>query len=402
MNRAAPRAHEGSPARDARAGVWDPIVGHEAAVESLRRMVSARRVPHALLFAGPSGTGRGTVATALAAALNCAADGCGGCESCAKVARGVHPDVHVIEPEGEQLLVEEVRAVREEAFRSRHEGRAKIFIVREADRMNATAANALLKVLEEPPADVVFVLLASSPEDLLPTVRSRCRSIDFHDASPAEVRRALVDRYGVAEEQAVWAVAAAQGRLGRAVALATDAGTAERRMSHLRIPAALAAGDAASALEAATGLLAEAEDSAAGLRDRHREQIQVIEDSLGGSRGSATFVRRAERRQKRELRRAQRDALDEALVDLAGWYRDILLVQSGTGGDLVNPDMADALAREAEGMPVRAVLGAIACLEEARARLVRGAQALLAVEAALLGIQAAMAGTTTPGRLGRQ
>ena len=162
------------------ASIWDLVVGHDEAVAVLREVVASERVPHAWLFTGPPGIGKLHTARVFAAALNCPAGGDGTCDSCRRILRGVHPDVHLIVPEGENLLVEDVRAVREEASRSRHEARTAVFVLDEADRMTEAAANALLKVLEEPPPQVVFVLVARSADAVVETVPSRARAERLH------------------------------------------------------------------------------------------------------------------------------------------------------------------------------------------------------------------------------
>ena len=167
--------------------VWDLVVGHDEQVTALREAIAGDRVTHAWLFTGPPGIGKLHTARVFAAALNCPSGGDGTCETCRRILRGVHPDVHLIVPEGDFLLVEEVRAVREEASRSRREARTAVFIFDEADRMTEAAANALLKVLEEPPANVVFVLVARSPEALVGTVPSRARTVPFVPLSLAEL-----------------------------------------------------------------------------------------------------------------------------------------------------------------------------------------------------------------------
>ena len=159
--------------------MWSRLIGQATAVRILRDAVASGAPGHAYLFVGPQGVGRELAAMALAASLNCPDGGCGVCDVCARVLRRAHPDVYTIAPEGAQILVDQVRTVRENAYLSPYEGRVKVFLFEDAHRLNPAASNALLKVLEEPPGDVVFVLVTESPEDLLPTVVSRCRRVDF-------------------------------------------------------------------------------------------------------------------------------------------------------------------------------------------------------------------------------
>ena len=155
----------------------------------LKDAVASERVTHAWLFTGPPGIGKLHTARVFAAALNCPAGGDGTCDTCRRILRGVHPDVHLIVPEGDNLLVEDVRAVREEASRTHHEAPTAVFILDEADRLTEAAANALLKVLEEPPPEVVFVLVVRSAEALVGTVPSRARTLPVREPVPGRADR---------------------------------------------------------------------------------------------------------------------------------------------------------------------------------------------------------------------
>jgi DNA polymerase III subunit delta' len=196
--------------------IWELVVGHDEAVAVLKEAVAAERVTHAWLFTGPPGIGKLHTARVFAAALNCPAGGDGTCDTCRRILRGVHPDVHVVVPEGDNLLVEDVRAVREEASRTHHEAPTGVFILDEADRLTEAAANALLKVLEEPPPGVVFVLVARSAEALVGTVPSRARTLPFVSLSQAELTAALGADLGLDPDQTAWAAAASHGRLAQA------------------------------------------------------------------------------------------------------------------------------------------------------------------------------------------
>src|SRR6187397_1628489 len=220
------------------------IIGHRRLVALLSRAVARETLPATLLFAGPRGVGKRRVAVGLAETLNCPTpvttpdlprDACGECASCRRIARGVHPDVPVVEP-GElgSIKIEQVRDVVDRAGYRPFEGRRRLVIVDEAEAMVAAAQNALLKTLEEPPPASVFVLISSMPDALLPTVLSRCQRLRFGDLSAADVADALMRDHGYKETEARAAAADAEGSIGRALSV-ESAGVSDAREMALRL-----------------------------------------------------------------------------------------------------------------------------------------------------------------------
>jgi DNA polymerase-3 subunit delta' len=399
--------------------IWELVVGHDEAVEMLEEAVAAERVTHAWLFTGPPGIGKLHTARVFAAALNCPAGGDGTCDSCRRILRGVHPDVHLIVPEGDNLLVEDVRAVREEASMTHHEAPTAVFILDEADRMTEAAANALLKVLEEPPPEVVFVLVARSAEALVGTVPSRARTLPFVSLSLAELTAALGHDLGVDPEQTAWAAAASHGRLARGRALLTDEAARTRRATVLDLVERLAGGQPSDALGAAATVVAIADEVAAAAKLRQERELAEFEEAFGSGRGTGALRKRLETRHRRELRRVRFDAIRDALADLLGAYRDIALLTSdpsaggGSGtppgapagvgaadaagtAPLVHPDKAGTFTRLARGIDAATALRAAGALEEADRRLAIGAAPLLTLEAAFLSAQTALRGPSIP------
>jgi DNA polymerase-3 subunit delta' len=346
----------------------------------------------------------------------------------------------VIVPEGDNLLVEDVRAVREEASRTHHEAPVGVFILDEADRMTEAAANALLKVLEEPPPGVVFVLVVRSAEALVGTVPSRARVLPFVSLSLAELTAALGQDLGLDPAQTTWAAAAGHGRLAKARALLTDEASRTRRATVLDLTERLATGQPSDALAAAATVVAIADEVAAAAKVRQDRELAELEEAFGTGRGTGALRKRLETRHRRELRRARFDAIREALADLLGAYRDIALLtgeagpglqgeetagggSTGTsaagagapggpelpggaevpvgdgafgGAPLVHPDKAGTFARLARGIDPATALRAAGALEEADRRLAIGAAPLLTLEAAFLSVQAALRGPSIP------
>ncbi len=375
-------------------GMWDRLVGQEQAVRTLRDAVAAGAVGHAYLFVGPEGVGRVLAALALAASLNCERGGCGECSVCLRTLRRAHPDVYMVAPEGAQILVDQVRDVRNAAYRSPMEGPTKVFIFEDAHRLNPSAANALLKVLEEPPGDVLFVLMTSSPEDLLPTIASRCRRVEFYALGPVEITRVLVEHHGAAPELAEWA-ARTGGDLSTALRFTKDPDAPARRGAHLELPGRLVRGGPAEAIRAAAELADEAKAAVAALAKRQKEELARTLEAFGEGRGTGAIRKRVEDRHKREARRTETSVYDSVLRDLASFYRDVLL--SGAGAPaalLINTELGERVERAAAVADPAWLVAALERIEQTRRALARNAAPALALEALFmeLGTPRARAG----------
>lgn len=362
-------------------GMWERLVGQEQAVRTLRDGVASGNSGHAYLFVGPEGVGRVLAAFALAASLNCEQGGCGECSTCARTLRRTHPDVHLVMPEGAQILVDQVRDVRAAAFRSPMEARTKVFIFEDAHRLNPAAANALLKVLEEPPGDVLFVLMTSSPDDLLPTIASRCRRVEFYALGPAEIARVLMEHHGTAPEIAEWA-ARTGGDLSTALRFVKDADAPSRRGGHLELPGRLVRGGPGEAVRAAAELADEAHAAVTSLGKKQKEELTRSLEAFGEGRGTGAIRKRIEDRHKREARRIETAVYDSALRDVASFYRDVLLSGAGAPREaLINRELADKMERAAAVADPAWLVGAIDRIEQTRRALARNAAPALAMEA---------------------
>ena len=341
--------------------VWDQLVGQDDAVELLRgaAQAAARRsdgpaMTHAWLFVGPAGSGRSVAARAFAAALQCDRPdnlGCGECTACRTVLAGTHPDVRLVVPEGLSISVAETRDLVQRSAHLPVTGRWQVVIIEDADRLGERASNALLKAIEEPSPRTVFMLCSPSshPDDVAVTIRSRCRFVSLRTPGAAAVA-AVLEHDGVDAATATWAAAAGQGHIGRSRRLARDTAARGRRGAVLAIPASLTSLQAC--LDAADHLVSAAEAEAEALTTEldtsETESLQVALGAGGTGQGVAASVRGAagtlrelEKRQKSRATRAQRDAHDRALVDLAAFYRDVLLRQTGAAVAPAHPDLAD-------------------------------------------------------------
>ena len=377
--------------------VFTSLVGQEAVVEQLQAAAEGNGMTHAWLFTGPPGSGRSVAARAFAAALQCAQHGCGTCEACHQALSGNHPDVAVIVPEGLHLLIDQAREVIQRSSRAPTRGRWQVTLIEDADRMEERTSNTLLKAVEEPPPHSVLLLCAPSVDDLLPTIRSRCRLVQLRTPTAEAVAQVLVDRDGVDPAMAAFAARAAQGHIGRARRLATNEETRRERMDVLRLPTAL--GTVGSALTAAKDLVdaakEEADKLALGRDEPEREALATALGAgatgkgipAGAPRGGAGALKELERRQKSRGTRTQRDALDRALIDLAAFYRDVLTVQLGTGAALVHADLVDQASRIAGGTAPEDTLRRIDAVLACREAIEGNVAPQLAVEAMALALR---------------
>lgn len=337
--------------------VWDSLIGQDAVVDELAHAASdPEAMTHAWLITGPPGSGRSTAAVAFAAALQCPDHGCGTCSICTTAIAGSHPDVDLVRSETLSYGVDDAEELIKRAFLVPADAPWHIVVIEDGDRLTPAAANMLLKVLEEPPPHLVWLLCAPSPEDVLPTIRSRTRSVHLRTPSTGEVAEALRERYGVDPAMAAFAARASQGHIGRARALAVDEEARRRRQEVLRIPGGLR--DLSSCFVAAEELLAMATEDAASITDAldAAEEESLMRAYGVGAEGvtKARFDKLAERALK-DLRRVQasrrkravRDQLDRALVDLLTFYRDVLVLQVDAGVPLVNDEMRTQLTQEA-------------------------------------------------------
>ncbi|BBZ30643.1 DNA polymerase III subunit delta' [Mycolicibacterium madagascariense] len=379
----------------------------DSAHNTLATGAAGGRMTHAWLITGPPGSGRSIAAVCFAAALQCTSDGppgCGECRACTTTMAGTHADVRRIIPEGLSIGVREMRDIVQIASRRPGTGRWQVVVVEDADRLTEGAANALLKVVEEPPASTVFLLCAPSvdPEDIAITLRSRCRHVALVTPPLAAIAKVLIETDGMAEADARWAASVSGGHVGRARRLATDEQARSRRERALGL-----ARDAATptrAYAAAEELVATAEDEAKALTgDRNEAETEELRTALGAGgtgkgaagalRGATGALKDLEKRQKSRQTRASRDALDRALIDLATYFRDALLVSSGAGAVQPNhPDMADKVAGMAGHVPPDRLLRCIEAVLECREALAVNVKPKFAVDALVATVGQALRG----------
>jgi DNA polymerase III subunit delta' len=392
--------------------VWDEVVGQPRAVATLREAAAAAHqivvgeptaagaMTHAWLFTGPPGSGRSVAARAFAAALQCERDGigCGQCAGCHTVRSRTHADVHIVVPEGLSIAVQEMRSIVLTAGRLPSLGRWQVVLVEDADRLTEAASNALLKAVEEPPERTVFLLCAPSthPDDVSITIRSRCRVVPLGTPSAAAVAEVLLRRDHIDPADAEWAAQASQGHVGRARRLARDEEARRRRQAVLSVPAALTS--IGACFEAADRLVTAAEQEAAALSaELDGPETEALKQAFGAggtgkgaaaaTRGTAGALKELERRQRSRSTRAQRDALDRALVDLAAFYRDVLLAQCDAAVRAAHPDAAADVRMLATRLTPEGVLNRLDAVLGCREALELNVKPRIAVEAMTVALR---------------
>ncbi|MFD3437015.1 DNA polymerase III subunit delta' [Streptomyces sp. NPDC058685] len=398
--------------------VWDELVGQDrvqvqlgAAAQDADTLVSAEsrgeaapdasKMTHAWLFTGPPGSGRSTAARAFAAALQCvspdralgAAPGCGFCDGCHTALVGTHADVDVVRTDMLSIGVKETRELVRRAQLSPAVGRWQVIILEDADRLTEGAGNVLLKAVEEPAPRTVWLLCAPSLEDVLPTIRSRCRHLTLRTPPVDAVADVLIRRDGIEPDVAAAAARATQGHIGRARRLATDEKARARRATVLKLP--LRVDDVGGCLKAAQELIdAAAEDARQVADEVDTKETEELKAALGAAqggrmpRGTAGVMKDLEDRQKRRKTRTQRDTLDLALSDLTGFYRDVLALQLGSGIAIANGDVQDSLDRIAGSSTPERTLRRIDAITACREALEANVAPLLAVEAMTMALRA--------------
>ena len=336
---------------------------------------------------GPAGSGKADAAGAFAAAVLCP-DACGTCTVCVRVLKGIHPDVQWFQPEGFTYPVEVIREAAASAARTPLEGRRRVLVIEEADRIAERSQNALLKALEEPSASVTWVLLADALDPILPTIQSRCHTVELTGMPEPAVVALLERRFGLPADEARAIVRRARGDRDRAVALAADAGA--RDLRDLAAEAAAAPGrDGAWALDVADRVQALARAAREVAEQAHAEELADLEELLGPGRAGAGGRKRMADRHKRALRRIETEVFSQFLAWLGTEARDLAAAALGAPADaLSDPARAPALAAAAAERPASRWLELVEVTQAGRLAIAENANAQMVVESVLLELVA--------------
>jgi DNA polymerase-3 subunit delta' len=366
---------------------WDDLTGQADAVATMRAAAAGDGLTHSWLITGPPGSGRSILAYAFAAALIARPGDEEATE--AQVAARTHPDLGVLATDRVIIAIKEVRDLVRASQFSPSVGRYRVMVIEDADRMAESSSNVLLKALEEPPPRTIWILCAPSDADLIPTVRSRVRTVRLRVPDVAEVAELISRRDDVSLPEATRAAREAQSHIGMAHRLATNAEARDRRARTLSL--ALGIRSVSGAVLAAAELLEVAgADAKAITEERDAEEREHALRSLGVEPGGTVppglraQIKALEEDQKRRATRSLRDGLDRILVDLLSLYRDILLLQLGVDSDPVNLAIYSELEVAARASTPAVTLSTLDAISEARTRIDGNVAPALALEAMLV------------------
>jgi len=336
--------------------MFEAIPGQEQAKEFFARALRADALSHAYLLTGSEGLAKTAFARELGVALVSSCGGCGSCPECERARRGAHPDLHVLEREGDLIRIDQIAPVIADLSLKPFAANRRIWVIPEVEYLHPAAANKLLKSIEEPPSYVFFLLVSDRPERVLPTIVSRCQQIEFRPLSDAQVATYLHAQYGLEGASAEALARLATGSVERAARLAEDARGAGRRAEFLKQVALLLAGVrgdmAADAQRAFINVLEQQHLEIAGaIQTDLEKRLAVLAQQFQDPRDLKWHQGRAAERAKREETRLRRLAALDAVDLLAAWLRDLWVVACGASDVLWNCDHADELAGAAVATP---------------------------------------------------
>ena len=381
--------------------MWDELTGQSEAIEVFRAAaadstladspIAQSAMTHSWLITGPPGSGRSNLAYAFAAALLSDGTPEGDEATRRQVAARTHPDLGVLSTEGVIIKIDEVKKIVASSQFSPSVSRYRVMIIEDADRMVERTSNVLLKALEEPPPRTVWILCAPSEADLLPTIRSRVRTVRLRVPDVAAVADLISRRDNVSLDIATRAAREAQSHIGMAHRLATNEEARRRREQTLET--ALGIRSVSDAVIAAGTLLAVAGDDAKAItEERDAEERESALRSLGIEPGGTippalrAQLRTLEEDQKRRATRSLRDGIDRIMVDLLSLYRDILLLQLGAPSEPINLAILPKLVAVSERTTPSATLATMDAIATARKRIEGNVAPALALEAMLISI----------------
>ena len=369
---------------------FDALVGQSTAAEFLSSVIRSNKVVHAYLFAGPLGSGKTETASTFARALLCKNGGNDGCDTCLRVAHLTHPDFHVVTPAGVKgYVVEQILEVIKSVALAPVRASRKVYLLTRADLLSGHAANALLKTLEEPPSDTVFILLARNRDAVLATIVSRCQVLPFRRIPETEAIASLVQRAGVSAQEARIALAATGGSLFYAEEFWRSGERRNLRIATIETIERLPFADDASVLESAKNLIVKMRAPLDVVKLEQQRQLEQSRDFL-----SAGNLSRLEQQQRREFTGRERETVGELLDVTRSWLRDLMVIQlPGISQEPVNVDFLANIKRLAASVPLVSCLRALDAVDEAQEQIQYNVSLQQALEVMLFAIRTELAGS---------
>ncbi len=378
------------------APVADPfggILGQPRVRDFLRASVASGRVSQAYLFTGPSGSNKTAAAYALAQALVCSHGGCGECDDCRRARRHTHPDVRFCAPEGVAgYLVAQIRDIVADVARAPIRARSKAYILDRADLLGTAAANAFLKTLEEPPANVTMILLGRTREGVLPTIVSRCQVVPFSHIPETEAVGIICQNSGIPADRARIALAACDGSITKAIEFCATNEGFEHRALVLDALASLERADDWDVLRLARGLVEKARAALDAVREAQEAELAESADFL-----AASAVKQINARNKRVLAAKSAEALHRMCAIAKSWARDVVAVCGGAPDAVVNADARPAIEAAARRTTVARAVAAVRAAQRADEAITYNVSPQTCTDALLFELKEVLYDPDSPG-----
>ena len=367
---------------------FDDLVGQSTAAYFLTAVIQSNKAAHAYLFAGPLGSSKTEAARAFAQALLCPKGGGDNCDSCMRVAHSTHPDFHIIAPAGVRgYVVEQIQEIIASAGMAPVRSHRKVYLLTRADLLSSNAANALLKTLEEPPDDTVFILLARNRDAVLETIISRCQVLPFRRIPESEALAILIEKLGATPEEARIALAATGGALFYAEEFWQSSERKNLRIATLEALERLARADDATVLESAKDLIVKMRAPLDVVKLEQQRRLEQSKDFL-----SAGNLSRLEQQLRREFTSRERETIGEILDVTRSWLRDLMIVQMPKSDQKpVNVDFITNIKRTAEHATMTSCVRALDAVDEAQQQIQYNVSLQLALEVMLFAIRTELA-----------
>ena len=332
---------------------FDEICGHEKVKEHMINAVEQKKPSHAYIITGPKLSGKKTIATTFAAALQCENDGekpCMQCRSCRKILSGNHPDIFFVEKNKTAVSIDDIRTqIKDNIFVKPYESPYKIYIINEAEKMRSEAQNALLKTLEEPPEYVIMMLLCSSKEMMLPTILSRCVNLELRPVEGTKIKKYLMEQQHLVDYQSDICVAHAQGNVGKAIKLGNSPEFVEFQKTTLDQLARIKETDPYDLIEIAKGIVDKTSKTA-------KKSAKKADSDAEGADDATKSENKLE--------------IDDYFDIIMLWYHEVLMIKASNDvNSLVLKDRYYELKRVAGEISFQGIQNVLEAIEKARTRI---------------------------------